>query len=323
VVGESSPPFFSAMVKTVICVLVFLACAGCNSYTFKSSRLAKVESQLEEAQRQVTEKQRQYTTATVDALTAPGTPYTNANVIVATEYAKGAQSLAGMPNERLDVVSAIEQVREKVDTIDQNTTNLQAEVNKVWLAITNGSVGSMKKDIADASALLKKVEELEVKVQKAEDALVSKAAYEEKQGVKRFWQKTGFWTKIGIIAGGIIALCVFVPAVIPVLGSLIGWLIGKIPTLVSFVGVVGKNTFDAVVEGVGNAKKAVKNTSVDSVVTEEKETYTRAEVDVMLESMKSKIESIYANNLRNTTSDADKAVIASRELQVVDRGVTE
>ena len=309
--------------KIAVGILVFLLCAGCNSYTFKSSRLAKAEGQLKEAQSLVVEKQRQYTTATVDALTAPGSPTTNANVIVATEYAKGAQSLSGMPSERLDVTTAIEQVRKEVEAIGETTTNLQADVNKMWITLTNGAVGDMRKDIADASVLLKKVEVLEAKVQDAEDALVSKAAYEEKQGVKRFWQKTGFWTKIGIIVGGLIALCVFVPTVIPILGSVIGWLIGKIPSLVSFVGVVGKNTFDAVVEGVGNAKKAVKNTSVDSVVTEEKETYTRAEVNTMLEDLKSKIEGIYKNNLRNTTSDADKAVIASRELEVVERGVTD
>ena len=311
------------MKKVVLGVLVLLLGAGCNSYTFKSSRLAKAETQLKEAQSLVVEKQRQYTTATVDALTQPGSPSTNANVIVATEYAKGAQTLVGMPKERIDVTATIQQVQERLDRIDASTTNLQAEVRQVLIAMTNGPVAEMKKDIAQTSALLQKVETLEVKVQQAEDALVSKAAYEEKQGVKRFWQKTGFWTKIGIIAGGLVALCVFVPAVIPVLGSLLSWVIGKIPSLISLVGVVGRSTFDAVVEGVGNAKKAVKNTSVSSVVSEDKDTYTKAEVETMLENLKAKIETIYRNNLRNTTSDTDKAVIASRELEVVDRGVSE
>lgn len=308
--------------RVLIAIILLLVSTGCNSYTFKSSRLAKAEGQLAEVQRQVTEKQKQYATATVDALTAPGAPTTNANVIVATEYAKGTQTLVGMPMDRLEVTATIAQVQAKLEQVAESTTNLQAEVGLVWGALTNGPAGAARKDIAEASALLQKVEALEVKVQQAEDALVSKAAYEEKQGVKRFWQKTGFWSKIVIVLGGVIALCVFVPAVIPVLGSMVGWVIGKIPSLISFLGVVGKNTFDAVVEGVGNAKKAVKETQVSSVITEEKQTYTRAEVDVMLESMKSKITNIYANNLRNTTSDTDKAIIASRELEVVDRGVT-
>ena len=55
--------------RVLIAIILLLVSTGCNSYTFKSSRLAKAEGQLAEVQRQVTEKQKQYATATVDALT--------------------------------------------------------------------------------------------------------------------------------------------------------------------------------------------------------------------------------------------------------------
>jgi len=55
-----------------------------------------------------------------------------------------------------------------------------------------------------------------------------------------------------------VALVVFCPAVLPVMGGLASFLISKIPALTNLLGFVGKSAFDATVKGVGNARKWLK-----------------------------------------------------------------
>jgi len=64
--------------------------------------------------------------------------------------------------------------------------------------------------------------------------------------------------------GGLVALVVFCPAVIPVLGAIASFLISKIPSLTNLLGLVGKSAFDAAVKGVGNARKRLKISAEES-----------------------------------------------------------
>lgn len=67
--------------------------------------------------------------------------------------------------------------------------------------------------------------------------------------------RISFWTKwlsiLGIGIGGIVALCVFVPVVIP-------FIIGIFPKLISIFGVVGKSVVTNLVKGVGEARNVLK-----------------------------------------------------------------
>jgi hypothetical protein len=80
--------------------------------------------------------------------------------------------------------------------------------------------------------------------------------------VHRFWG----WLVSSIGVGGIIALCVFFPALIPIFGRLLGWVVSKIPALAGAVGVVSTKAYDAVVRGVENAKKEWGRSDAEAVL---------------------------------------------------------
>lgn len=80
--------------------------------------------------------------------------------------------------------------------------------------------------------------------------------------VRRFWR----WLISSVGIGGIIALCVFFPALIPIFGRLLGWVVSKIPALAGAVGVVSTKAYDAIVRGVENTKKEWGRSDAEAVL---------------------------------------------------------
>lgn len=311
------------MKYVLILCLGVIAMSGCHSYTFKGSKLAKEEEKLGTVLLDLSERQKQLTTATLDVLTAPGAPETNANVLVATELARGNQTLSGTPMYRMDIKPILCDVRKMMVSLSPETNRLSLEemMQDMQVGMTNQAWVGMQESLREDGKLLEEVRDSREEVQKAEDALVSKAAFQEKLEVKQFWKSTGFWTKVVVVVGGFIALCIFVPAVLPIFGSVLAFIIGKIPSLINMVGVVGKGTLDAVIEGVGNGKKAAKEIDAKSVLSTGKASYSSDEVLNMLESFKAKLINTYKVNLSATTSDMDKSIISTREQEVVGRDI--
>lgn len=89
-------------------------------------------------------------------------------------------------------------------------------------------------------------------------AAAEKAALWDAEQRKSWWRKAFAWVFSTLGIGGIIALCVLCPAVLPILGSAMSFVVGKIPALATFLGGVGKSAFDAVVKGHGEARDEVK-----------------------------------------------------------------
>lgn len=63
-----------------------------------------------------------------------------------------------------------------------------------------------------------------------------------------------------LLIGGLIALCVFFPVALPILGRVLAWLTGKIPAFAGALGVVGVKAFDAVVRGVEKSRSTSTQT---------------------------------------------------------------
>lgn len=87
-------------------------------------------------------------------------------------------------------------------------------------------------------------------------------AEHNKSIVRRFWG----WLISTLGIGGIIALCVFCPAVIPIFARLIGWVVSKVPALAGAVGVVSTKAYDSVVRGIENAKKEWGRSDAETVL---------------------------------------------------------
>jgi hypothetical protein len=78
---------------------------------------------------------------------------------------------------------------------------------------------------------------------------------EERSNARRAWWSK--WIASGtVLIGGGIALCVFFPVAIPIFGRVLGWMVGKVPSLARALGVVSLKAFDAVVRGVEKSRAA-------------------------------------------------------------------
>ena len=85
------------------------------------------------------------------------------------------------------------------------------------------------------------------------------AKQEEETNARRaFWAK---WIGGGtVLMGGLIALCVFFPVAIPMLGRVFAWAAGKLPSIAGALGVVSVQAFDAVVRGIERSRAASDST---------------------------------------------------------------
>ena len=66
------------------------------------------------------------------------------------------------------------------------------------------------------------------------------------------WFQRG--TLLTLVLGGFIALVVFVPASIPVLGHILAWCVARFPALAGTAGVVSVKAFDAIVKAIERMK---------------------------------------------------------------------
>ena len=57
--------------------------------------------------------------------------------------------------------------------------------------------------------------------------------------------------------GGIVALCIAFPALVPVFGSVLGWIIGKMPVLAHYLGLVGVRAYARTVTAIQEVKETI------------------------------------------------------------------
>jgi hypothetical protein len=176
----------------------------------------------------MTELSRQFTTAIVDVLTvAP----TNRETWVALDLARHDQQIEGLPLHPFDAAKLLDADKAEFEALQASYA--KAEKLRVAKAKYEGQL----------------------------QAIGSQAETDRNKSIfRRVWLSiTG---TIGI--GGFIAVCFFCPALIPILGRILAWVVGKVPSVAGAVGVVGKDAFDAVVTGVENYRKRATSESLDN-----------------------------------------------------------
>ncbi len=156
---------------------------------------------------------------------------------VTAAHVKAAQDLLSL--EKLRVAHAEGVLNER----DRQIVNLESELRQLHQkegqtkAAYEAAITKMKADYSEAA---------------------EKAALWDAEQRKSWWKKFFAWIFSTLGIGGIIALCVLCPAVLPILGSAMSFVVSKIPALATFLGGVGKSAFDAVVKGHGEARDEVK-----------------------------------------------------------------
>jgi hypothetical protein len=210
------------------CIL-FLACgSGC---TYRARSLAVAAGKSDERAREVVSAAQLANRAGRDALSTSNTPRAMLAYDLSAQFLGRGQALLGLPLE--DQTARVAALLSENESLRQEATEAEQkrlEQEQVWRT--------------QKAAYEAKLLEYGTKYE----------AERNRSVVRRFWG----WLVSTLGIGGIIALCVFCPAAIPLIMRLVGWAASKIPSLASAVGVVSKKAFDQVVVGVESAKKSFR-----------------------------------------------------------------
>lgn len=225
-------------------LLVVLLTPGC-SHLRGALRGAQKKSDV--AQKGVDQDTKKFVAAILDATKfAQGRLPTNTlpEVVgalrIGIKYGEMAQRGVGLPVERVDIVGELSGDKKALEAARklEAASALRIETRDA---------------LADAElARLKALAELGAKYEKEHNQNI----------VSRVWH----WSIATFGVGGLIALCIFFPAIIPIFARILGWIVSKIPKLAGAIGVVATSAYDKVVGAVEIAKR--QNPVVDHVVGE-------------------------------------------------------
>jgi hypothetical protein len=214
--------------RTTIAILILSLC-GCALTKRETSRQAAKEQKLEKVEEKLIEESKALTTGALDALSfAP----TNKPTDLAKKFLQRDQQIEGVPADRIDVAGILATNKVAIEALER-----RMEMQQDWL---------------------QERVRLEVELNKANDRLLELGRLYEQEKAKSTWKRIWSWTIGTFGIGGLIALVVFCPAALPIIGAAASFLISKIPALTNLIGLVGKSAFDAAVKGVGNARKRLK-----------------------------------------------------------------
>lgn len=213
-------------------IVIAFALAGCTHFSSdekKAGEKVRVEDRKLHAETQA------LITGAKDALDqAP----TNPPVQLAKKFVTRAQEIEGLPPTymRYDVAGILGG--------NQQATNILSDrFESIHKVILERDAAALERDQAQAKLIeLGRLYEAE----------------RNKSLVRRIW--ASIFSTLGI--GGIIALCVLCPAVLPIvfaiLGRVFAFVVEAVPRVAGFLGVVGKNTFDRTMAGIENYKTTQK-----------------------------------------------------------------
>jgi hypothetical protein len=219
-------------------VTVPLFTSGCFSWWGLKEDRQEIQSQIERGGSELDRHTRAYVTAAVDALgrSTDKEPETN----VARNMAENAQRIVGLPQPGDEI--HVDDLISKNETALENLEDRQKDVVK--LARRQEILGH---DLKDTEEKLIELGELK--------------QAEEKQG---FFSSLWAWLTGTFGLLGAIAVCIVAgPVLLPIIGQLFGWLVGRLPGLIGWFGVTSKNLTQNIIKGVHDAKERIKNAAED------------------------------------------------------------
>ena len=206
-------------------LFILLSCLGLGC-----SQLPKRHERIHAA---LDEESRALTTAVIDSLQLQPPEDRDRFSALALQFARQDQRLEGFPLEPFDPPALLE--------------------------ITNALSPEIQPERAEAAraqvaARFALQDQLCARQAKVSDALLQRGleSFREQNRLRTLWLKRLGW--IGLPLAALVAAAVFCPALLPVVGRLLAWLVGKVPALSSALGVVSVKAFDAVVRGIERAK---------------------------------------------------------------------
>lgn len=243
-------------------VILIMLLSGCS---FRTGQLAAGREKVSQTETAITEQSRAMTTGALDAL---GFAPTNAPTEVARTLLERDQQIEGLPLDRIDVRPLIAQNSEAWNRL-QVRFDFQSDL------------------LAERFALTAQNRKLET------DLIEMGTKYEAERNksiVRRIWA----WSLGTLGIGGLIALGLLCPFLIPIAGSFVGWIVGMVPKLAGWVGVVGRKAFDQIVSGVEQVRHELKRDPA--------RTFTGKEVLGLMKT-----------ELQSATDEAPRKLVAARK----------
>jgi hypothetical protein len=257
--------------KTILLIIALTLTCSCAVLKPATSLQQKKEVKIEAVDEKLAEESRALTTGALDALAyAP----TNKPTDLAKKFLQIDQQIEGVPAVRIDVAGILATNKAAIEALEK-----RIEIQQEWI---------------------EERAELRIQLDQANEKLLELGKLYEQERAKSTWKRIWSWTMGTFGIGGLIAIVIFFPAALPIIGAAASFIVSKIPAVVNLLGLVGKSAFDAAVKGVGNARKKLKLTSE----TNPNKSYTAKEVLSLLD-----------NELKEATEVGDanfKRLIESR-----------
>jgi hypothetical protein len=258
----------SKIIVPTLVTAILLLTSGCitmPTWGLKQDR-QEIAGEITRKEGELERHTRAFVSGTVDALSLSEDK--SKEDLVALDFAQKAQEIVGLP-----------QPGDKIHVDDVISNN--------EIAIEN--LADRDKDVIDLS---RRKEILGHDLKDTEEKLISLGelkAHENKDG---FFSSLWVWLTgtFGLI-GAIAVLIIGGPALLPIITQLFGWLVGKIPGLITWFGITSSQMTSNIIKGVHDAKEKIRA------------------VDDERKLSKNEVLSIFGSSLGNSTNVSDKNAI--------------
>lgn len=223
------------MIRVLLLAAVLLA--GCAD---KGNRATGAAKKVDSNAAVLAEKSRELNKGASDALDLA--PTNNPPTELAQKFLEKNQQIVGLPLVPYDVIGILTGIKGAGEKLDKRFDALAVS-------------------LADRQKLEIKLDAANAELQD----LGRKYETQHKQNVvKRVWR----WSIATFGIGGVIALMFFVPAVIPIFGRVLAWIVSMFPKVAGWAGVVGVKSFDLVVKSIQSGKKKIDANKGDKAAPE-------------------------------------------------------
>ena len=257
--------------KTIITTILLVStlyttgCITMPSWGLKQDR-QEIAGEITRKEGELERHTRAFVSGTVDALSISEDK--SKEDLVALNLAQKAQEIVGLP-----------QPGDKIHVEDVISNN--------EIAIEN--LADRDTDVIELS---RRKEILGHDLKDTEEKLISLGELKAQENKDGFFSSLWAWLTgtFGLI--GAIAVCVIAgPALLPVITQLFGWLVGKIPGLISWLGITSSQMTSNIIKGVHDAKERIRAVDDDKKLS------------------KNEVLNIFGSSLGNSTNASDKNAI--------------
>lgn len=255
------------IITTMLFTLVMLtsSCVTFPNWGLKENR-QEIAGEITRKEGELDRHTRAFVSGTVDALSLSEDK--SKEDLVALNFAQKAQEIVGLP-----------QPGDKIHIEDIISNN--------EIAIEN--LADRDKDVIELS---RRKEILGHDLKDTEEKLISLGELKAQEDKDGFFSSLWAWLTgtFGLI--GAIAVCVIAgPALLPIITQLFGWLVAKIPGLITWLGITSSQMTSNIIKGVHDAKERVRSLDDEKKLS------------------KSEVLNIFGSSLGNSTNVSDKNAI--------------